>query len=438
MRYRLLFTAMIALQVVGLSGGFLRPISTSAVQLYATSTSEEFNDWQKHKFLGGSQTARGDIYAMPSHSSTVLHIDPTAKSRPTKVRRIRPTEPFDETKFKWLRAVRAPDSSTIIGLPCWANSILKIDTSTNSVTTFGAAALESLLASPPSSTRWNWHGGQVSVNGYVYAVPANAERVLKVHPFHETVELVGPRFVGSSKWYGGILDKSNNIWCVPYGHDRVLKITPGLNGEEDDIREVGPVHENVSNQGNANYGWHGGVHCPETDCIYAFPAHGSSVLKIRCGEDAVETVGEGLFGNEEYKWLGGCVDERGCVWGVPSDTETLLRIQPSKAAGGEDVVELVDTRGLLSDIGKNRFQGAVAFEDSIFAIPSDAPFIIKCDIHTLQVTKIDGLSYPRVKDKFQGGFVHGDKLFFVPENYRCPIALNLRTEEVEELDYITP
>ena len=123
------------------------------------------------------------------------------------------------------------------------------------------------------------------------------------------------------------------------------------------------------------------------------------------------------------------------MWGVPSDTEPLLRIQPSSATGGEDVVSLVSTRGLLSGIGKNRYQGAVAFEDSIFCIPSDAPFILKVNVETHEVTKIDGLAEDqmRVKDKFQGGFLHGDKLYLVPENYPCPIALDLRTEQIVEL-----
>ena len=284
--------------------GFSLSSTSGGSSTLSSSSSLSFPDSQKHKFLGGSQTSRGDIYAMPSHSSSVLHIDPSTSPRPI-LRRITPRNPFDTSKFKWLRAVRTPDSSTIIGLPCWADSVLKIDTSTNVVSTFGEAALDDLLPKPPSSTRWNWHGGQINENGYVYAVPANAERVLKVHPTLETVSLVGPKFTGASKWYGGILDNSGDIWCVPYGHDRVLKISPGSGDDGDDeVREVGPKYDNVSDEGNANYGWHGGVYCEGNDSIYAFPAHAASVLKIRCGEDAVETVGEGLFGNAEYKVRG--------------------------------------------------------------------------------------------------------------------------------------
>ena len=187
------------------------PDSQKHKYLAGSQLESAFPDSQKHKYLGGSQLQSGDIYAVPSHSSNVLKISPTSSAATL----LAPSPAFPTLKFKWLRAVNVHDKF-VIGLPCWADSVLKIDTATDLVTTFGESFFSS-LPHKPSSLRWNWHGGQLSSkNGFIYAVPANAPHVLKVHPHYETCSLVGPELPGSTKYYGGILDNSDNIYCVPY------------------------------------------------------------------------------------------------------------------------------------------------------------------------------------------------------------------------------
>ena len=37
-----------------------------------------------------------------------------------------------------------------------------------------------------------WHGGQLGSDGNIYAIPANAERVLMIDPVAQTVSSIGP------------------------------------------------------------------------------------------------------------------------------------------------------------------------------------------------------------------------------------------------------
>lgn len=180
----------------------------------------------------------------------------------------------------------------------------------------------------------------------------------------------------------------------------------------------------MSDEMTVNYSWHGGVHCPDNDCIYAFPSHAASVLKIDCSSDETRLIGE--LRNSEYKWLGGTIDRLNNVWGVPSDATTILKI----FTGTDEVVEVESD---VIDKKKNKFQGAVAVGDYIFGIPSNEGFILRVNILTDEVTKIEGLRLPNTKDKFQGAFEREGKIWFVPECYPCPISVDLETLEIMEM-----
>ncbi|GMH62725.1 hypothetical protein TrRE_jg6369 [Triparma retinervis] len=375
----------------------------------------------KHKFLGGVQLENGDIFAIPSHSDTALCISPST----SKITRF--GGPFNpDYKFKWLRAISTPSSSHIIGIPCWSNSILKICTSTKTASTFGSASLSA--ACPPPIDRWKWHGGHsAGPSGYMYAVPANAPRVLKIHPHLETASCIGPTFDGRQKWYGGIKSLGGHIYCVPYGWDRVLKIDPFA----DDAFEIGPSLNPVSEKGTLGYGWHGGVYSSAHDAVYAFPSHATGVLKIDCGTDEVSVVGEGSLPDTEYKWLGGGADGGGAIYGVPSDADEVLMIEP-----GDDRVTMIRT-DVLGGGKKNKFQGAVLGGDGgVYAIPSDEGFVMKIERGEggeVKISKIEGLSRPGTKDKFQGAGVAEGKIYLIPENYHTPCVIHLEEGRIEEL-----
>ena len=120
------------------------------------------------KYLGGELGANGKIYTIPGHAARVLCIDPTT---PPTVRPIGPTFPGH---FKWLRAVRMPQTGIIIGIPCHADAVLRIDPQTDSVSTLDWDTSDPLAPAP--GTPWKWHGGQISpVDGCLYCIPQRAD-----------------------------------------------------------------------------------------------------------------------------------------------------------------------------------------------------------------------------------------------------------------------
>jgi hypothetical protein len=68
--------------------------------------------------------------------------------------------------------------------------------------------------------------------------------------------------------------------------------------------------------------WFGGVLGPN-GCIYGIPRNSTSILKIDPTNDAVTTFGN-LAGTD--KWIGGVLAPNGCIYGIPYNSTTILRI----------------------------------------------------------------------------------------------------------------
>ncbi len=131
------------------------------------------------KFLGGVCSPNGNfIYGVPGHAKRVLRVNTQTNSMDL----IGPEFPGN---FKWLRGVDIPaevmvdkedDESSVrnenefsagccIALPSNACSILKINCKTNEVTTFGEIVEKG----------WLYHGGNLTADGFVYAIPGEKE-----------------------------------------------------------------------------------------------------------------------------------------------------------------------------------------------------------------------------------------------------------------------
>lgn len=174
------------------------------------------------KYLGGMSSPCGNfVYGVPGGAKRVLRIRVSDS-------RLDCIGPRYEGKFKWLRGVEVPasamnDSSYPLGcclaLPCNSASILKINPSTSHVYTFGEDVLREC-----GSERWHYHGGSLAANGWLYAIPANAQRVCKFHPVTDEVMFVGPSFPGGQKWFGGILGTDGCIYGIPH-NERGTKST---------------------------------------------------------------------------------------------------------------------------------------------------------------------------------------------------------------------
>ena len=199
-----------------------RPCDAHLGLLSVAGRSDEHWMHGQDKYLGGIPSPCGRyIYGVPGGAKRVL--------------RIRISDgymdwigPSYAGKFKWLRGVDIPASSLkdfrypngcCVALPCNAPSILKINPSPreegDGVSCFGETELREECG---EDLGWFYHGGNLASNGWVYAIPANAPRVLKFHPGTNEVRFIGPSFEGKQKWYGGIIGSDDCIYGIPQNH----------------------------------------------------------------------------------------------------------------------------------------------------------------------------------------------------------------------------
>lgn len=407
----------------------------------------------QHKWLGGAVDPKtGNIYGIPSHATHVICISPPdlGSCEVAKISTIPLPYEYREGKFKWLRGII--HQGYLYGIPAWSTQgVLKVRLEPKTKYTRGPRV--KVLPLPRGSEfyktkeeeidngetsekgrtrfrshcgvdrgRWMWHGGAIgkSHNGdAIYCIPSNAEYVLKVHLESEKVEEIGPSLNhGQNKWYGGIAGKDGCIYGMPYTATGVLRIDP----KTDSVQILGSFP-------SGGYKWHGGLLAPSTGVIYAFPAHSNEVLCVDtnnyAGEGSnddglwrVSTIPIHRHENDDdphdlqYKWLGGSYGADGCIYGMPSDATSILRIDPS--------TNHASTFGKVSSV-KNKWQGGVLspVDQCVYAVPADMNNILKIDTcpDTPLSIEMVGDGFKDVEDKWQGGFVAKDnRIYAIPEN----------------------
>lgn len=252
---------------------------------------------------------------------------------------------------------------------------------------------------------------------YRYCIPSNAEHVLKVNLKTEELTEIGPALTdGQNKFYGGIKGLDGCIYGMPYTATGVIRIDPRTDSVE--ILGEYPL---------GGYKWHGGLLAHSTGVIYAFPAHANEVLCVdtnvvpeRDGDQSwrVSTISIQRHENDtdtadqQYKWLGGSYGADGCIYGMPSDATSILRIDPIKNEAY--------TFGKVP-ANKNKWQGGSlsSIDDCIYAVPADHDNILR--IHTNPETPLSidfvGKFFDDCEDKWQGSFVGRDgRMYAIPEN----------------------
>ena len=144
---------------------------------------------------------------------------------------------------------------------------------------------------------WMWHGGVLSeIDGNIYAIPCNANGVLKINPRTDKVEIIGgpwPNEPVRQKWYGGIVGHDGNIYGIPQCASGVLKINP----RTQECTVIGI--EEVSSHGvgeKMGWKWHGGFCDQNTNIIYGIASNADAILKIDTKTDTITTIGyPGLY-----------------------------------------------------------------------------------------------------------------------------------------------
>jgi len=112
--------------------------------------------------------------------------------------------------------------------------------------------------------------------------------------------------------------------------------------------------------------WAGGVLAPN-GCIYGIPLNSTTVLKIDPATDTASTFGS-LSGTD--KWFGGVLAPNGYIYGIPYSDTTVLKIDPA--------TDTASTFGSLS--GTLKWTGGVlAPNGCIYGIPYSDTTVLKID-----------------------------------------------------------
>jgi len=388
-----------------------RPCHARLVHLTADGDSEPLMCGQE-KYLGGIASPCGRfVYGVPGGARRVLRIRTDDGSMDW-------IGPSYDGKFKWLRGLDVPPEAMnddtkypngcCVALPCCAPSILKINPATHDeVYTFGSEVLKQCGADS-----WLYHGGNLACNGWIYAIPCNATRVLKFHPLSDEVSFIGPTLPGKQKFYGGIIGSDNCIYGIPQNARGALRIDP----KTDEVTIMSRPDGRSLAEGQ--WKWHGGLRAG--DKIIGFPNNADEVLIIDCKANRLYTIGDSSIlrsgrhriqkGFNRYKYLGGALTSDGrFVYFFPCDAERVLRLDCET-----DELRLVGP--LLLD-GENKFQNGFCSDRDgcLYGIPQRATGVLRITPPSSPTSNDDhvdvmdcGEDLVGVKDLFEGGVLGAD------------------------------
>lgn len=217
------------------------------------------------------------------------------------------------------------------GIPNNAERVIKIVPATGEVTTIGP---------PLGAGGYKWHGGVVASDGTIVGIPAHADCALKIVPDTDEVQpFGGPLGVGCyhavTKYLygGGVAGSDGEVYALPADADRVLRLVPAT---EEAVLVGGSLNPGESARAAPSLWqdkWQNGYLAAD-GAIYGIPVNGSGVLRIvPAAQPAgveVSVVGT-LSGGKQ--WEGGVVAGDGNMYCVPLRSKHVLKIVPGCSEG---------------------------------------------------------------------------------------------------------
>jgi hypothetical protein len=272
---------------------------------------------------------------------------------------------------KWIGGVLSTNGF-IYCVPYVSDYILKIDPINN----IGFTNIEGLTGlTNREDFPGNWYGGVLANNGYIYCVPHNSDKVLKINPFNDTYEypigLTGITVdIEGERYAGGVLAPNGKIYCVPNCAAKTLVIDP--NSDTYEFPNGLTIEQN-------DYSYSGGVLAPNGK-IYYIPHSNDYVYVV----DPITNTGQtniiGLTGintDTNSKYLGGVLAPNGKIYCVPLNSNNVLVIDPETNTGRTDYPGLTGFEGFVKWAG-----GVLAPNGKIYCIPHNATNVLVIDPET--------------------------------------------------------
>jgi hypothetical protein len=148
----------------------------------------------------------------------------------------------------------------------------------------------------------------------------------------------------------------------------------------------------ASSLGTATNKWHGGVLSPQ-GMIYGIPYNSEQVLRIDPATETAVLVGDYLVSDvtadpaTTNKWGGGVLSLQGMIYGIPYKSEQVLRIDPAT-----DTAVLVGSE--LGSATTHKWDGGVLSpQGMIYGIPYNSEQVLRID-PTTDTTSLVGSFYP--------------------------------------------
>mmetsp|Transcript_18346 Transcript_18346/g.52454 ORF Transcript_18346/g.52454 Transcript_18346/m.52454 type:complete len:681 (+) Transcript_18346:94-2136(+) len=287
----------------------------------------------------GVVAANGAIYGIPGSATKVLKVESGS-------RRVSTFGSLANGVHKWSLGLATP-GGMIYGVPFACNSVLRIDIYSDSVSTIGDFG--------PGCCKWRF---ALLAAGRIYGIPYSASSVLRIDPFSNTATLVGHLPSAPSKWLAAAVASNGVIYGVPFNAASVLKIEPS----NDEVSAFG-------NFGDALGKWSACTIGPDGK-IYGIPAAADRVIVIDPLNDRTDQIGPS-FGIDSNKWSVAIPGAGGTIIGLPDTAAGLLLIDVWQRK--------VETLGSLGPGGLKWRAAAASPFGIVFAPPYLAGAILRAD-----------------------------------------------------------
>lgn len=265
-----------------------------------------------------------------------------------------------------------------------------------------------------------WLGGAVDSSGLIYGVPACSNRILRIDPKTDSIELLEEEINGKFKWLRGIyIDDEDSIICIPAWSDHVLRIYP----KDGSTKEFGYVKLNQKKGWN----WHGGQLSPIDHCLYAIPSNAEQALKIDTKSNIATLIGPKIEGRNKY--YGGLLSSKGCIYGIPYRGENVIKINPDNQ---NLPVELLHHKDITQGFDQTWHGGLTSTSNGkIYGIPSNANnvLVINPDVDTIDMIPVPG---ERGKYLWGGAVETKDGIIYcIPSDSTDILKINTNNHQID-------